>query len=231
MLDYADGLRDKERRAVGQVDALQRSLFHHMFGDPINNERGWTTSTIGDACLTVTDGEHKTPRRSESGVPLLSARSVQNDWIDFEATDFIPEEEYELLRKRIEPLEGDILISCSGTIGRVARVDRVSRFAMVRSVALVRPGPALSSVFLQHLLSSARLNSLMNARANSSAQANLFQNQIKALPVILPPLGEQNEFEARTVEVDRLRTRMSSMAASGGELFSSLRFRAFSGEL
>ena len=231
ILGQADGLQEIERRAILRMDELQRSIFHQMFGDPLTNDMGWDISTIGDSCVRVTDGEHKTPRRSEAGVPLLSARSVQNGWIDFEATDFVPEEEYELLRKRIDPTEGDILISCSGSIGRVARVGADSRFAMVRSVALVRPGSCLSPGFLQHLLSTGGLNQLMVSRANSSAQANLFQNQIKALPVILPPIGLQKEFEGRIAETSNMRMMMSSLRNRCEELFHSLQSHAFVGEL
>lgn len=231
ILDRAAAIGARQSRARSALDELQRALFLDMFGDPVGNECGWETATMGDVCLRITDGEHKTPRRSGGGVPLLSARSVQQGWIDFDATDFVPEDEYEVLRRRIEPAEGDVLISCSGTIGRVAPVRTNSRFAMVRSVALVRPGPRVSSGFLQQLLSNRRLNQMMNARANSSAQANLFQNQIKSLPVILPPLATQENFDARIAEVQKMRKGMSSAAIGCGELLASLQSRAFSGQL
>jgi type I restriction enzyme S subunit len=231
ILDQADTLRTKRRHAIDQFDRLEKAMFIDVFGDPIKNGMNWPAGLLGDHVERVTDGEHKTPIRSESGIPLLSARSIQRGWIDFGATDFVPNDEYEKLRRRIEPQVGDVLISCSGTIGRVAQVREPRKFAMVRSVALARVGPTLSSGFLEHLLASDSMNALMNNRANSSAQANLFQNQIRNLPVVLPPVTLQKSFESDTEAVTRQRVLAIAGLAVLDELFASLQSRAFSGQL
>jgi type I restriction enzyme S subunit len=75
------------------------------------------------------------------------------------------------------------------------------------------------------------MNAIMNARANSSAQANLFQNQIRNLPVILPPLSLQKSFESQTEAVTRQRNLAISALAAVDELFGSLQSSAFSGQL
>jgi type I restriction enzyme S subunit len=228
-LDRAGALVANRQRAISRTRELVGAVFADMFGDPVANERGWETAPLGEVCARVTDGEHKTPPRTDAGIPLLSARSIQAGWIDFTATDFIEKKQYDLLRKRIQPQRGDVLISCSGTIGRVARVRDEPDFAMVRSVAIVRPGPALSPAFLEQLLSSPSMNTLMNLRANSSAQANLFQNQIKALPLILPPAEVQREFERRLEFADGLQASAVSGFALVDELATTLRACAFDG--
>lgn len=231
ILDQVEMLRAKRRQSALLVEVATQEIYLHEFGDPVQNSMNWPSGTLGDQATKITDGEHKTPRRSESGVPLLSARSIQSGWIDFEATDFVPAEEYEVLRRRIQPQTGDILISCSGTIGRVAQVRERTEFAMVRSAALVRPGPDLSPGFLEQQLSAAPMKALMNLRANSSAQANLFQNQIRSLPVVIPPLDHQKEFERRIEAVARQRKLAMSSLTQLDDLFASLQARAFRGEL
>jgi len=231
ILDQADAIRAKRRQVLAHLDALTQSIFHDMFGDVRRNELGFGTATVADVADRVTDGEHKTPRRSDSGVPLLSARNVRDGWIDFANTDFVDELEYATLSRRIEPQVGDVLISCSGTIGRVAQVRGPERFAMVRSAALVRPGDAVHPTFLEHHLASPPLRALMVARANSSAQANLFQNQINRLPVLIPPLALQNEFASRVDLVRAERTGVQDSMRTLTELFASLQSRAFRGEL
>jgi len=227
ILDHADSLRAKRRQVLAHVDTLVQSVFHDMFGDVRTNEFGWPRTTIDALAERITDGEHKTPHRSTMGVPLLSARNVRDGWIDFVNTDFVDEDEYALLRRRIEPRLGDVLVSCSGTIGRVARVRTQARFAMVRSTALVRPGAAVLPTFLEQLLASPTLKATMVGRANSSAQANLFQNQIKRLPAFLPPLERQESFLGRVDQLERQRAVRERAVTATEELFVALQSRAF----
>lgn len=231
VLDHADALRTKRRQLLLYLDSLTQSIFTEMFGDVRTNEYGYDVATVDDISERVTDGEHKTPRRSESGFPLLSARNVRDGWIDFDNTDFVDADEYALLSRRIEPREGDVLISCSGTIGRVAQVRQRNRFAMVRSAALVRPGVAVHPTFLECTLASQTLKSIMVAQANSSAQANLFQNQIKRLPVMVPPVDLQEEFAYRVARVAAVVEIARQAIAADDELFASLQSRAFRGDL
>lgn len=93
--------------------------------------------------------------------------------------DFIGEEEYQRLRTRCEPLRGDILISCSGSIGCVSTVDTDCPFVMVRSAALVKLNKTLvTSKFIEYLLRTPYLQSQVIRSSKSSSQANLFQEPI-----------------------------------------------------
>lgn len=47
ILDQADDLRLKRREALGRLKELNRSIFLDMFGDPVQNRRGWPVSRLG----------------------------------------------------------------------------------------------------------------------------------------------------------------------------------------
>jgi type I restriction enzyme, S subunit len=104
---------------------------------PYELPKGWQWENIQNISLKVTDGEHITPQRSESGYYLLSVRNVANEGIKLDDVDYVPEQEYERIRKRCDPEIGDILVSCSGSVGRIAIVD-ANNYVMVRSVALIK---------------------------------------------------------------------------------------------
>ncbi|SCE88749.1 type I restriction enzyme, S subunit [Micromonospora viridifaciens] len=232
VLDRADELHAKRREALAHLDDLSQSIFLDMFGNPAFNEHGWTTSTLGDAAEQVTDGEHLTPKRSAEGVKLLSARNVRDGYLDFSIVDHVPAEEFQRIRKRCEPRRGDILISCSGTIGRVAAVDVDEPLALVRSVALVRPKKALLlPKFLEAYLQTSAMKARMLRSANASSQANLFQGPIRALPVFLPPPELQDRFQARLAAIDRIRAAHHAGLAELDAFFASLQDRAFRGLL
>ena len=82
----------------------------------------WEVFPLVDRATQITDGEHLTPRRSASGYYLLSARNVHNGRLDLSDVDYVGEVEYRRIKQRCNPEVGDVLISCSGTVGRVATV-------------------------------------------------------------------------------------------------------------
>lgn len=196
ILDKANRLRHRRLEAIRLADEFLQATFFGSFGDADTNHRDWPVVRLEEVALQVTDGEHQTPQRSSEGIYLLSARNVQNGFLALQDVDYVPQDEFERIRRRCDPKKGDILISCSGSIGRVAQVPSDEPLALVRSVALVRPDTArVRSCYLEHLLRSAPMQRRMVAASKSSAQANLFQGPIRALPVILPPIEDQVRFE------------------------------------
>ncbi|MEI8603628.1 restriction endonuclease subunit S [Shewanella sp. PP-Sp27a-2] len=128
--------------------------------------------------------------------------------------DYVPKHEFERIRKRCDPNIGDVLISCSGSVGRVALVDRDYTYSMVRSAAMIRPcNENLNSQFLAIMLRSPYLQEQMRVRSKQSAQANLFLGAIGNLVTIIPPLEEQHRIVAKVDELmalcDQLKARLA----------------------
>jgi type I restriction enzyme S subunit len=63
------------------------------------------------------------------------------------------------------------------------------------------------------------------------AQPNINQQIIKAYPLMLPPVEEQNRFVGAVTQVRKIRQAAESHLAKLDTLFASLQSRAFRGEL
>lgn len=174
-----------------------------MFGDPDKNPMGWPKVTFDEISDLITDGEHATPRRSDSGIYLLSARNVLNHSLSFDEVDYIDQEEYDRIAKRLVPQAGDVLISCSGTVGRVCVVPENLKFQLVRSVALVRFKKEVNPVFMEHQISMPYIQAQIDASKSQTSQANLFQGKIKKLTAILPAEELQFKFLALVEQSDK----------------------------
>ena len=170
---------------------------------------GWIWASVDQLTSVITDGEHITPRRTSEGVLLLSARNVLNGRLALDDVDYVPEDEYERIAKRIAIQAGDVLLSCSGTVGRSCVVPAGLRFTLVRSVAVLRPVIMLAD-FMTYNLQSPLGQSQIDDRKTQTAQANLFQGKIRQLVFALPPLAEQARIVA---EVDRHLSIVSEVEA------------------
>lgn len=204
-LESVEKLIEYEKVQLLQYDVLIKSRFVEMFGDTVKNPMGWDIKNFNEISLLITDGEHVTPKRTSEGIFLLSARNVLNHVIQIEDVDFIDEAEYNRIAKRVVPMAGDILISCSGSIGRCCVVPKDFRFQMVRSVALIRFNKSINPIFAEWLISSDGLQRQIMSAATQSSQANLFQGKIQKLQGYVPPLQLQNEFAAFVRQVDKLK--------------------------
>jgi type I restriction enzyme, S subunit len=232
ILDQAETLRTQRRAALAQLDSLTQSIFLDMFGDPATNSMDWSKKKLEEIADQVTDGEHLTPKREIAGIKLLSARNVRDGHIDLRDVDFIGHDEHERIKKRCNPIRGDVLISCSGSIGRVAPVETDEPFSLVRSVALIRPKHHIVySKFLECYLRTSTMKAYMIRRANASSQANLFQGPIREMPVMLPPFALQQVFTTRIQAIEVLKATHRAALSELDALFASLQQRAFAGEL
>lgn len=216
-------LIEKERR----ISELNKCLFIKMFGDPILNEKKWEKKYYEDISILITDDEHQTPKRSQTGIYLLSARNIHNYCLKLEDVDYIDEEEYTKISKRIIPKENDILISCSGSIGRVCLIPKNLKLQLVRSVALIRLKENMNPVFMEYLITSEFTQRQIKKEATKSSQANLFQGKIKKLIGIVPPIELQNQFAERVKMIEKSKFEIQKSIEETQKLFDSLMEKYF----
>jgi type I restriction enzyme S subunit len=195
-------LKEKE---IDDLDLLIKARFIEMFGDLKSNEKDWDLKTFEEMSVLITDGEHSTPKRTKEGIYLLSARNVLNHSLQLEDVDYINRDEYLRIAKRVVPKKGDILISCSGTIGRCCSIPDSLQLQMVRSVALIRFKEVINPIFAEYMITSDYLQEQINSSKTMSSQANLFQGKIRKLKGFLPPTELQQQFADFVRQVDKSR--------------------------
>lgn len=169
----------------------------------------WCLCKLAEVSSKITDGEHKTPKRVPSfcGYYLLSARNIRDGYITLHDVDYVDYDEFMKISKRCNPRKGDILISCSGSVGRCAAVTDDNNYVMVRSAAMVSP-VATDQIYLMYTLQSEYVQEQIRNRTKQTAQANLFQEAIRNLVIPLPPLAEQKRIVAKLEEILPLCERL-----------------------
>ena len=196
----------------------------------------WAWATVEQLCSLVTDGDHNPPRRHEGGLPHLTAKHVRNWRLDATDCTFISATDAERVLKRYDPVAGDLIITCVGTVGRTAIVPSDFRFSPDRNLAAVRlVGGGASTRYLNVVLSSPGHQELIKGASGSTAQPHLYLGDLRALSIPLPPLAEQTrivaEGERRLSVVEEIEAVVSANLQRAGRLRQSILQKAFSGGL
>ena len=224
------------RRKPKALDDSGFEEFELQISEDFNSPESWVTCNCRMLADFITDGEHATPERTEEGVLLLSARNIQNGFLSLEKVDYIPEYEYERIIQRCHPQKNDILISCSGSVGRICRVPEGLKFTMVRSVALLKLQYNLDlSLYLELFFQAEITQNQINKLQKSTAQANLFIGQIGKITILLPPSAEQKEIVQRVEKLFKAIDLMTQEYQKASKLLDRLDqatlAKAFRGEL
>ena len=114
--------------------------------------------------------------------------------------DYVDEEEYVKISERCNPQKGDVLISCSGTVGRCTSVKDDNKYVMVRSAAMVSP-MLMDCDYLMYAIQSDCVQKQIKERTKQAVQANLFQDAIINLVIPIPPVQEQHRIVAKIEEL------------------------------
>ena len=203
LLNQSKSIITLRKKQLHLFDELIKARFVEMFGDPDINPLGWPKYTFEEISDLITDGEHATPKRFNQGIYLLSARNVLNHALSFDKIDYIDQVEYDRISKRIIPQEGDVLISCSGTIGRTCTVPEGLKFQFVRSVALIRFKKTINPIFMEHQITMPFIQKQIDSSKSQSSQANLFQGKIRKLLAVVPPKELQEQFLSFVKQIDK----------------------------
>ena len=229
LLWAANDLKESYKKAITATDEMLKAKFIAEFGRQ-NDSRGgtevrskWPIVGFEDACEIITDGEHVTPKRVDtSDIFLLSCRNIQDHRLSIDDVDYIDENEYQRISKRIIPQQDDVLISCSGSIGRCCLVPSGIKCQLVRSVALLRFKPQILPAFAEYAICGSDIQSQIAQSATRTSQANLFQGRIKALTIPLPPLSLQREFVAIADKAESAKANLKKSIAAIDQVMKGL---------
>jgi len=156
-------------------------------------------ATLQETCLLITDGKHGDCQNEEaSGFYFISCKDVKDGWIDYSGARQITEKDYLDTDKRTQLEPNDILITNSGTIGRMVLVNDVpetSRTTFQKSVAIIKPN--LQKVFPQWLFYSLLANRpTLISWAGGTAQKNLLLRDLRAFDINISPFPTQEKIAA-----------------------------------
>lgn len=196
---------EKTDQIIQKTEVLKKGLITDLFSVG-KNLLGRKVYSMKDVCDLITDGKHgDCKNQPESGYYFVSSKDIRNGVIDYSNARQITKEDFEEADKRTQLAVGDLVMTNSGTIGRMAVVDDNSKTRSTtfqKSVAIIRPKAEITtSKYLQYYFLSV-LDSIILA-SNGSAQKNLLLKDMRSLQIPIPTLVEQQRIVDILVMIDR----------------------------
>ena len=222
-LSETDQLITKTKAQVSLLDQLVKSRFVEMFGEPETNPYGWRKTTVGDVCSSVVRGPFGSALKKEFFVePNGSTYKVyeQKHAIQKSATIgtyYISAEKFGELR-RFECRPGDILMSCSGTMGELFQLPSGCECGVINQ-ALCKF--TLSDCILPIVFLTYMRQTIGNLETKGSGIQNIAAvSYVKAMPINLPPMEVQRRFAAFVAEIDKSKFRIQKSLSTSRKLWA-----------
>lgn len=154
----------------------------------------WSWSRLDDVCEAVIDCPHSTPDLTSVGPLVARSQDIRSGVLDVKATGHVSEATYAERIARAEPRHGDLLYSREGTyFGIAAEVPEGVRVCLGQRMVLIRPRRSqVNSRYLKYWLNSPAIASHIHGFRDGSVAERLNLPTIRGLPIVLPPLHEQN---------------------------------------
>lgn len=169
---------------------------------PFDIPENWMWVTLGSILNKLTDGTHKTPKYTSTGVKFVSVKDMSNGFLSLENTKYISEEEHKELYTRCNPEKGDLILSKVGTTGVPAIVDTTEPFSLFVSVALLKfDCKCIDIKFLYYMLMSPLVQAQATENTRGVGNKNWVLDAIASTMVVLPPLVEQKRIVAKIEEL------------------------------
>ena len=210
-LDMITEMISKYDEQLKELDKLSQSIFYEMFGDPVENEKGWEVKKLGYIC-DVRDGTHDSPKYVlKSEYILITSKNIVNGKIDFENVNFITEEDYVKINKRSKVDDGDIIMPMIGTIGNpiIVQTNNIYKFC-IKNVALIKfiNEATIKNLFLLYLLKTTAYAEYLISLNKGGTQKFVSLGIIRNLPIILPPLALQQSFARKIEAIEAMKSKV-----------------------
>ncbi|MCI9692293.1 restriction endonuclease subunit S [Vibrio parahaemolyticus] len=151
-----------------------------------------TCVALEDAVEALIDYRGKTPKKTLSGVPLITAKVIKNGEI-LEPNEFIAPENYDSWMVRGLPKTGDVVLTVEAPLGQVAQLEDSYVALAQRVVTLRGKKGVLDNTYLKYLLMSSQMQSALDGRSSGSTVKGIKQSELRKLELELPDINVQEK--------------------------------------
>ena len=209
-LNKVISIKEKRKQELQYLDKLVNARFVEMFGS-ISDGR-FEMKTLPE----IVNDDKKSIKRGPFGGALKKEDFVEDGYLVYEqrhaihndfnyAKYYITKEKYEsMIGFKVVP--GDLIISCSGTLGRIAEVPKSAKEGIINQALLkisLNQDIMLNTFFIQQFRGEEIQEILFGFSRGSGIPNMPSMSEVKAVKFICPPIELQNQFADFVYQIDK----------------------------
>lgn len=221
------------QQQLQKLDELVKARFIELFGDMFLNSKAWkkqALDSLADVVSGITKGR-KTKEPQLIEVPYMAVSNVKDGYIDWTTVKTIQATQQEIEQYRLLP--DDVLMTEGGDPDKLGRgailkeplqncihQNHIFRVRLDESVIL----PIFFAEYLKHQKAK---HYFLRCAKQTTGIASINMRQLKALPVLLPPLQLQRQFSVFVEQTDKSKVTVQKALDEAQLLFDSLMQKYF----
>ena len=212
-LDKINELISLKKAQLKDLDALAQSIFYDMFGDPIENEKGWEVKKLKDIVTddcSISYGIVQPGDGVDNGVPVVRPVDMTHTFVKRSGLKQTTKEISDSYKRTI--LKGNEILMCvRGTTGLVAlATEDIKDCNVTRGVTPIECNADNSRLYIYHLLLTAGIQQYIANYTKGIALKQINMQDVREIPLIIPPLSLQQEFAKRIELIELQKAQICS---------------------
>ena len=199
-----------KKEQLKDYDNLAQSIFYEMFGDPVENEKGWEVKKLGEVC-TIERGSSPRPitayiTDSKDGINWIKIGDAQegSKYIISTKEKIKPEG----LKKSRFVHKGDFILSNSMSFGKpyILKIDGCIHDGWL---VIHDNNNVFIKIYLYYLLASSIMYAKFSKLAVGGVVNNLNSSLVRKVDVSIPPLPLQHLFAQRIEQIEHQKSEVA----------------------
>lgn len=222
-LDKINEIIDLKKAQLKDLDLLAQSIFYDMFGDPIENSKGWEVKKLGEVCTDVKYGTSKPACEGGKYKYLRMNNLTADGHLDLSNLKYIdiPDSEIEkcIVRK------GDVLFNRTNSIdlvGKTCEFTLEEPMVIAGYIIRIRLSDEIIPTFVSICFNTKAYKKLLRTIAKGAVnQANINSKELQAIEIPLPPLSLQQSFSSKIQSIESQKSAIKQSLAEVETLLAS----------
>ena len=220
-LDCLSGIIEKKKKQLKELDNLAQSIFYEMFGDPVENDKGWEVKTYGSEFQISSGGTPDTKNNlywDNGDISWIGSNLCHDEIIYKNDGKYITKDGFDNSSAK-EYKSGYVLVALVGaTIGRTALLRfNTTTNQNVAGINVPANDNFVPEFIFYHLQKLYEL--FMDIGNGKFKMANL--RFIRELPLIVPSLSLQQDFASKIESIEKQKELIAQSIKETETLFNS----------